>query len=62
MDKRFIGIKETAEYLGVEISTLYSWTYQKKIPYSKMGKLVKFDLRELEIWLKQKTIKPIRWD
>ena len=62
MRKQFIGIKELAEYLGIRINTIYMWTYQKKLPYFKIGKLVKFDLGEIDTWLKGKKIKPLRWD
>ena len=56
-EKRFVGIKELSEYLGLPIGTIYSWTHQRKIPYIKMGRLVKFDLEEIEIWLKKKQVK-----
>ena len=56
-EKRFIGIKECSEYLGVTKGTLYSWTFSRKIPYIKMGRLVKFDLQELESWIKKIKVK-----
>jgi len=62
MEKRFLGIKEMSEYMGVRENTLYAWVYQKKIPYTKIGKLVKFDLQKIESWLQQKSVKPIHWD
>ncbi len=60
MDRRYIGIKELSEYLGLKVNTVYAWVFRKKIPYIKLGKLVKFDLEELEAWLKDKRIKPIK--
>ena len=62
MEKRFLGIKEMSEYMGVRENTLYAWVYQKKIPYTKIGKLVKFDLHKIETWLQQRAVKPIHWD
>ena len=62
MEKRFLGIREMSEYMGVKENTLYAWVYQKKIPYLKIGKLVKFDLQKIEGWLQQRTVKPIHWD
>ncbi|MFA5349924.1 MAG: helix-turn-helix domain-containing protein [Candidatus Omnitrophota bacterium] len=59
MEKRFLGINELSEYLGITKGTLYVWTCQKKIPYLKVGRLVKFDLREIETWLSKKRIKPL---
>ena len=59
MEKRFIGIQELSEYLGITKGTLYSWTFQKRIPYLKVGRLVKFDLQEIEIWLKERRVETI---
>jgi excisionase family DNA binding protein len=59
MDRRFFSIKELAEYLGLTRGTLYVWVCQRRIPYLKIGKLVKFDLREIEVWLKDKKIKEL---
>ncbi len=57
MEKRFIGPLELAQYLDLKPDTIYSWIWQKRIPYFKMGRLVKFDLKEVELWLKEKRIK-----
>ena len=59
MEKRYLGIKEMAEYIGIHEGTLRVWTCHKKIPYVKIGRLVKFDLREIENWLKEKRIREI---
>lgn len=54
--KRLVGIDKIADYLDISKATLYSWTLQKKIPYLKMGRLIKFDLQEVERWLEEKKI------
>lgn len=59
-EKRFLGIQECSEYLGVSVKTLYQWTHEKKISHYKFGKLVKFDLKDLEVWIKRKKVKA-RW-
>ena len=56
VEKRFVGIEELATYLGLAKGTVYIWVCQKKIPYLKLGRLVKFDLREIETWLKDKRV------
>jgi len=61
MEKRFLNVEELAEYLGISTNTVYAWVCQRKIPYLKIGKLVKFDLTKIEQWLDKKTVKPIRW-
>lgn len=56
MEKRFLGIKEIAAYLGIAEGTVYVWVCHKKIPYLKVGRLVKFDLRKIEEWLKESSV------
>ena len=51
MEKRFIGTEEMAQYMDLSVNTIYSWVYAKKIPFFKMGRLVKFDLKEIENWM-----------
>ncbi len=57
MEKRFVGIEDLAKYLDLSVNTLYSWKCQRKIPCHKLGRLLKFDLKEIEEWLKDKRIK-----
>jgi len=59
MEKRFVGIEEMAEYLGLKKGTLYAWIFRREIPYLKIGRLVKFDIMEIEKWLKEKRVKEI---
>ena len=56
MEKRYLGINELAEYLGLSKGTIYSWVCYKKIPYLKFGRLVKFDLRAIDEWAKENTV------
>lgn len=56
MQKRFLGIKELAEYLGIAEGTAYVWVCHRKIPYVKVGRLVKFDLQKIEKWLDENTV------
>ena len=49
--KRFIGVKELSQYLDIRVNTVYSWVCLRKIPYVKIGRLVKFDLKEIDKWV-----------
>ena len=60
MEKRFLGLEELSQYLGLAKGTLYIWVCHKKIPYLKIGRLVKFDLQEIEGWLKDKRVETIQ--
>jgi len=59
MEKRFVGPQELSQILDLKVDTVYSWAWQRKIPYFKMGRLVKFDLKEIEAWLKDKRVREI---
>lgn len=49
----WIGITETAEYLGVTTETIRNWIKKKNgIPAQKIGKLWKFKKSELDAWIK----------
>jgi len=54
-DKRFMNICELADYLEVSKNTLYSWVWQRKIPYTKIGHLLRFDKKKIECWLEENS-------
>ena len=56
MEKRFLSIKQLAEYLGIAEGTVYVWVCHRKIPYVKVGRLVKFDMRKIEEWIEARTV------
>ena len=55
--RQFMGVKELAGYLGVKVDTVYSWVYQRKIPYTKVGRLVKFDSIQIDEWISKNSVK-----
>jgi excisionase family DNA binding protein len=56
MEKRFVNIDYLSEYLGFTKGTLYVWVCQRRIPFLKVGKSLKFDLIKIEEWLKGKRV------
>lgn len=50
--KRFMNVEELAQYLGVSRHTIYWWVATRKVPHSKLGKLVRFDIADVTDWLK----------
>lgn len=52
-ERRLMNINEVAEYLDLSIHTIYSWSYRNKIPRVKIGRLVKFDKKDIDWWLEQ---------
>lgn len=56
IQKRLVGPGELAQYLDLSINTVYSWIQLRKIPFFKIGRLPKFDLREIEEWMEEKCV------
>jgi excisionase family DNA binding protein len=42
--------QETAAYLRCSVPTLYGFTSQRKIPYHKVGRMLRFKKSELDAW------------
>lgn len=54
--KRLLNINEVSEYLGISIKTLYQWTSQRRIPHFKQGNMIRFDIEELDQFIKARTV------
>ena len=57
MENRYLTLEELSRYLAVPKQTIYQWTSQKRIPFTKIGRL-RFDKRRIDNWLKEKSIEP----
>ena len=49
---KLITIKEVSEILGVKVSTLYEWVRNGTIPSYRLNGLIRFDMEELCVWVK----------
>jgi len=49
---RILDPDEACDFLKLKKSTLYSWVFQGRIPYFKLGRLLRFWESELLRWLK----------
>ena len=45
--KTLISATEIADVLGIQCQTVYLWVRQKRIPFYRVGRLVKFDEAEV---------------
>ncbi len=55
---KLLNINELAEYLSVKEASIRSWVYKKKIPFIKVGKLIRFKVEDIESWLQSKKEEP----
>lgn len=56
---KLINIKEAAEYTGISIATLYRMVNQRRVPYVKVCRLLKFNVELLDKWIEERTLMPI---
>ena len=49
--KQYLDIVALGERLRIKRSTLYVWVEQGMIPHLKLGRLLRFDPDEIEVWL-----------
>ena len=58
MPERLVNTKELAKYIGITEGTARVWVCHKKIPYVKVGRLVKFDLNAIDAWVDKNKVEP----
>ena len=59
MQERLLTLDEVCAKLGgVRPWTIRGWVSQKKIPFTKVGRLTRFPESRIEDWIKDKTVLP----
>jgi len=56
--ERLWNIQQAATYLSVSVSTLYGWVWQRRIPFVKMGRALRFDPSDLENFIEASKQRP----
>lgn len=49
--EQLITIAQLSDFLQVKKSWLYERTRTRQIPFHRVGKYVRFDVKEVELWL-----------
>jgi len=57
--KRLLNVKEAAQYLGLEVDTIYKKSRLRELPSVKVGRALRFDVEALDRFIQQHTIKTI---
>jgi len=47
-----LTIREAASLLSISVSTLYGWVWQRRIPFVKVGRALRFDKADLERFIR----------
>jgi excisionase family DNA binding protein len=53
-----VTVQEAARFLAVSVSTLYGWVWQRRVPFIKMGRALRFDLSDLEGFVEANKQRP----
>ena len=57
--KRLLNVQEAAEYLGLEIDTVYKKSRLRELPSVKVGRALRFDVVALRRFIEEHTIETI---
>jgi excisionase family DNA binding protein len=55
---RLMNIRDAARYLGTTPATLYTKIWRREIPFVKLGRSVRFDLKDLDALIEGSKVKP----
>jgi excisionase family DNA binding protein len=50
-DNHLLNVQQAAYFLAVSVSTLYGWVWQRRVPFIKIGRALRFDIRDLETFV-----------
>jgi len=51
--EEFLTAEDLARFFHISARTVYNWTVDKKIPYYKIGGLIRFKRSDLEGWVEK---------
>ena len=54
--KRLLTPRETADYLGLKVDTIYKKARMRELPSVKVGRALRFDVVALDRYVEQHTI------
>ena len=55
---RLLKPEEAAERLNVSLRFIRRLCHERRLPYTKVGKFVRFDAEELEVWISAQRVEP----
>jgi len=58
MANEVMNAEQLADYLGIAESTVYKWVEYRKIPFTKIGTLLRFPKWIIDRWLSERTVRP----
>jgi excisionase family DNA binding protein len=53
-----MNIRDAARYLGTTPATLYTKVWRREIPFVKLGRSVRFDVKDLDALIERAKVEP----
>lgn len=57
--KKLLTVSEVAEYLAVARQTIYNMVSERKIPFIKLGKAVRFDMKDVNALIEKGKVEAV---
>jgi excisionase family DNA binding protein len=54
--EQFLDTGQVAKLLGLSVATIRKWVLIRYIPYKKIGRAVRFSAKEIQEWVKTRTV------
>ena len=55
---RLLNVREAARFLGTKPKTLYTMAWRREIVFVKIGRSLRFDVRDLEQMIEEAKVRP----
>ena len=62
VDRPLVDSEGAAKYLGVSERAVRRWVAQRKIPFLKLNKFIRFELDDLDEWKRRNRTLPEGWE
>jgi PTS system nitrogen regulatory IIA component len=59
-DDQLMSVKDLADYLQVDISTVYLWSQRGQIPAMKVGRMWRYRRSEIDAWLDERRTPSVK--
>jgi len=53
MEARWLSVEEISQHLGIKKDTVYKWVRNRNMPSHKVGRLIKFQVKEVDQWIRE---------
>ncbi len=57
--RRLLKVEEAARFLGLKVDTVYKKARLREVPFVKVGRALRFDIKALEHFVDQHTFRTI---